>query len=71
MHDEKAPQNKLGKPTTHSRHTASHVTGEISALADSLVQRMLACFDDSYGFSSASCQIYDTAWAAMVSTHLL
>ncbi|KAH8128114.1 ent-copalyl diphosphate/ent-kaurene synthase [Trichoderma asperellum] len=66
MHDEKAPQNKLGKPTTHSRHTASHVTGEISALADSLVQRMLACFDDSYGFSSASCQIYDTAWAAMI-----
>lgn len=71
MHDEKATRNKLGKPTTHNRHTESHVIGEISALADSLVQRMLACFDDNYGFSSASCQIYDTAWAAMVSIHLL
>jgi len=36
--------------------------------ARSLVQRALGCMDPKYGFSTASCQTYDTAWVAMVCT---
>ncbi|RMZ72785.1 gibberellin cluster-kaurensynthase [Pyrenophora seminiperda CCB06] len=35
--------------------------------AKSLVQRALGCLDPKYGFSTASCQIYDTAWVSMIS----
>ncbi|KAF5845880.1 hypothetical protein GGP41_008361 [Bipolaris sorokiniana] len=36
------------------------------ALARGLVERAFASFDTKYGFSTASCQVYDTAWVSMV-----
>ncbi|EUC26852.1 hypothetical protein COCCADRAFT_113213 [Bipolaris zeicola 26-R-13] len=37
-----------------------------SALARELVERAYASLDSKYGFSTASCQVYDTAWLSMV-----
>lgn len=48
-------------------HLESQTIHEISALAQSLVKRTLATYNIQYGFSTASCQVYDTAWVAMVS----
>lgn len=38
----------------------------LSSIADSLVQRAVSYYDEQYGFSTASPQVYDTAWVAMV-----
>ncbi|SMR42083.1 unnamed protein product [Zymoseptoria tritici ST99CH_3D1] len=42
-------------------------TDELANAARSLVSRALECYDPKYGFSTASCQVYDTAWIAMIS----
>ncbi|KAF7191955.1 Ent-kaur-16-ene synthase, partial [Pseudocercospora fuligena] len=50
-------------------HTAGHggpTVDELSEMAASLLSRAAASIDPKYGFSTASCQIYDTAWVAMV-----
>ncbi|EUC27264.1 hypothetical protein COCCADRAFT_10099 [Bipolaris zeicola 26-R-13] len=47
-----------GPQSNHARVTP--------ALARGLVERAFASFDTKYGFSTASCQVYDTAWVAMV-----
>jgi hypothetical protein len=52
-----------GAPNGHGDH--DHVAS-LSSMADSLVQRAASCYDEQYGFSTASPQVYDTAWVAMV-----
>ena len=61
-----ASVNGHGAPDTYHSRVEIHSDDRLSVLAGSLVQRALTCFDDKYGFSSASCQVYDTAWTAMV-----
>ncbi|KAI8951624.1 diterpene cyclase-like protein [Xylaria longipes] len=52
-----------GAPNGHGDHY--HVAS-LSSMADSLVQRAASCYDEQYGFSTASPQVYDTAWVAMI-----
>ncbi|KAF1921227.1 Ent-kaur-16-ene synthase [Ampelomyces quisqualis] len=39
---------------------------DLAAMARLLIQRTHNAFHPKYGFSTTSCQIYDTAWAAMI-----
>jgi len=44
-----------------------HTEEYLSKAARSLIHRALGHMDPKYGFSTASCQTYDTAWVAMIS----
>jgi hypothetical protein len=39
---------------------------KLAARARSLIQRAFTSYNAQYGFSTTSCQVYDTAWVAMV-----
>lgn len=41
-------------------------TESLTAAAKGLIKRLYACYDSYYGLSTTSCQVYDTAWVAMV-----
>lgn len=59
MHSKSSYPNGLDAPATLL---------DLPLSARSLVERALALVDPKYGFSTASVQIYDTAWVAMVRT---
>jgi hypothetical protein len=46
--------------------TPSYLHGDQAAEGRSLIQRIFKSYDAQYGQSSASIQVYDTAWVAMV-----
>ncbi|OAQ61667.1 ent-kaurene synthase [Pochonia chlamydosporia 170] len=60
-HDPSGLSNSNGHGDRDHVYVAS-----LSSIADSLVQRAVSYYDEQYGFSTVSPQVYDTAWVAMI-----